>query len=42
MDAGPFDLFHDARDVDVSTVGNGVDFDFTADHVFVDEDRVVR
>ena len=42
MDAGPFDLFHNAGDEDVRAVGNGVDFDFAARHVFVDEDRMVR
>lgn len=41
MNAGPFDLFHDARDAHVDAVGNGVDFHFTADHVLVDEDRML-
>ena len=41
VDAGAFDLFHDAGDADVIAIGNGIDFDFTADHVLVDEDRML-
>ena len=41
MNAGTFNLFHDARDADIDAIGNGIDFHFTADHVLVDQDRML-
>ena len=39
VNAGSFDMFHDARDIDIFTVGDRVDFQFPAKNVPVNQDR---
>ena len=41
MDASTLDVLHDARDQDVGTVTDGVDLDFLAHDIFVDQDRML-
>lgn len=41
MDAGAFDMFHDARQIDVFSIGDAIDFQLLADDVLVDQNRSV-
>ena len=42
MDAGALDVLHDAGDQHLLAVADGVDLDFFADQVLVDQDRMIR
>ena len=41
MDPGAFDMLHDPGNEDVLSVADGVDLQFLAHEVFVDEDRIL-
>ena len=42
MDAGPLDVFENARDQDVLTVADRIDIELTAEQILVDQDRATN
>ena len=41
MDPGPLDVFHDARNQHLLAIADGVDLDFPAQQVLVDQHRMI-